>query len=235
MPGEFNLMRRVLIFLFMCISSFGANAMDAVPSTGVLDMSTKLQFPYKTIAPQLQSIFMDSTDTDKFLQFIISKGYYDKKSNVIFISALELGIMCNKYISEYNLLGNTYNDNCANVSYEIFKDRVKSLDDEAMANNGKIYAIFASEKKSNLQSVFRTSLSNYIFDTYCASRIGANIDCKSGGATLQCEINKSVKYLPRDLRLYCDESNWYTYKMSNGYYGVQLKKPRNDYVQNYRN
>lgn len=215
------------------MASFGANAMVADLSNGVLDMSTKLQFPYKTIAPQLQSIFMNSTDTDKFLKFIIDKGYFDKKSNVIFISALELGIMCNKYISEYNLLGNTYNDDCANVSYKIFNDRVKSLDDEAIANNEKIYAVFTSEKKQNLQTAFRTSLSNYIFDTYCATRIGANIECKSGGATLQCEINKSVKYLSRDLRLYCDESNWYTYKMSNGYYGVQLKKPRNDYVQNY--
>lgn len=226
-------MRRILIFLFVFMASFGANAMVADLSNGVLDMSTKLQFPYKTIAPQLQSIFMNSTDTDKFLKFIIDKGYFDKKSNVIFISALELGIMCNKYISEYNLLGNTYNDDCANVSYKIFNDRVKSLDDEAIANNEKIYAVFTSEKKQNLQTAFRTSLSNYIFDTYCATRIGANIECKSGGATLQCEINKSVKYLSRDLRLYCDESNWYTYKMSNGYYGVQLKKPRNDYVQNY--
>lgn len=227
------MIRYFFAFLFMFIASSGADA--GVVSYGILDMSTKLQFPYKTIAPQLQKIFMDSADTDKFLHFIIDKGYFDKKNNVIFISALELGIMCRKYIGEYNLLGTTYDDNCANASYEIFKDRVKSLDDEAIANNGKIYAIFASEKKSNLQSVFRTSLSNYIFDTYCASRIGANIDCKSGGASLQCEINKSVKYLPRDLRLYCDESNWYIYKMSNGYYGAQLKKPRNDYVQNYWN
>ena len=226
-------MQRILVFLFIFMASFNANTAEGFSVSPTLNMSTKLQFPYKTIAPQLQSVFMDSADTDKFLQFIISNGYFDSDNNVIFISALELGIMCNKYISEYNLLGNTYNDDCANVSYKIFNDRVKSLDDEAIANNEKIYAVFTSEKKQNLQTAFRASLSNYIFDTYCATRIGANIECKSGGASLQCEINKSIKYLSRDLQLYCDESDWYIYKMSAGYYGIRLKSPRNEYGQNY--
>lgn len=224
-------MQRILVFLFIFMASFNANTAEGFSVSPTLNMSTKLQFPYKTIAPQLQSVFMNSADTDKFLQFIISNGYFDSDNNVIFISALELGIMCNRYFREDSYV--TYNNNCAGVVYELFENRIKSLDDEAIMNNGKIYDIFASEKQHKLTDVFRTVLSDYIFDTYCVTRIGANIECKSGGASLQCEINKSIKYLSRDLQLYCDESNWYIYKMSAGYYGIRLKRPRNEYGQNY--
>lgn len=236
MRGGFEMKKLLVYLLSFFIFVMPSFAEDQNYSDN-FTKDTEYYILWNDLALPMLNIFSEE-ERDLFIKFLISSGYYDEEGNSIKISMYNLGLNCYTFLLKIKNVSdenNEYVNMCINTAFDIFENATgknkKQLIDENNAVEEEIHKddIYDIVYKYNPavgnampNIVFGRLLSGYIVSKYCKTG-RFQIFCYPE-PKLECDFVNNTKYLDRDMRLYCDQSNWTTIKYTDDSYEIRLRK-----------
>ncbi len=213
-------MKKILLFLLAMFFAVPTARAEYV-FLKKLDMHTPVDLVYDDLTPFAKLYSFDNRD-DGFVQFLIERGFYDEQNNVISISAYNLAMACNEFVS-----GNSVA--CASTTYSVIGDALGRAR-RNQTNVGDPHDIFEiyvrASNLDDLKSKFTGDLQHYIISKYCTDGVNSQISCEPE-RRLVCKKTEHTQYLLRDLDLMCNSRNWVIgYNKRTKVYGIYLDPSR---------
>ena len=174
----------------------------------------------------MRSIFSES-ETDSFVEMLMSYGYYNEALKCISISMYELGTNCYGFALKLKNLeeSETLLDQCLNMTFAVFENATATQPSSTEGSDdiyNVSYKFTALNRQGMANTFFAGRLQAYIINKYC-KEMKATLACVPS-AKLECDFRDDIQFLERDMNLYCDRKNWQIWENSDGTYEIKLKR-----------